>query len=273
MIDFRKLIPLSLFLFLFSTHCYAGNLDGLSAIVTGGSRGIGEACVFALAREGANVAIVVNKSIEEAEVVAKKAKEFGVEIYVIQCNVADPNDVKEMVESVVKRWDKVDILVNNAGITQGCAAEDLSFQDWQKMIDINLTGVFLCAQAVGKKMIEQGIRGSIINISSICGHVVVVPQKQCHYNSSKGGVGMLTKSLAVEWAGHGIRVNAISPGYIKTRMIDFAKELHPIWIEKTPLKTMGQPEDIAEAVLYLASPKSKYVTGADWVIDGGYMAP
>jgi NAD(P)-dependent dehydrogenase (short-subunit alcohol dehydrogenase family) len=145
----------------------------------------------------------------------------------------------------------------------GSAAEDLSFQDRQRMIDVNLTGVFLCAQAVGKNMIEQGIKGSIINISSICGHIVVIPQKQCHYNASKGGVGMLTKSLAAEWADHGIRVNAISPGYIKTKIIDFAKELHPIWIEKIPMKTIGQPKDIAEAVLYLASPKSKYVTGAD----------
>lgn len=270
---FRKFISLVLPLVLLSVYCCAGDLDGLNAIVTGGSRGIGEACVFALAREGANVAIAVNKSTNEAEIVAEKAKEFGVDICVFQCDVANPNDVKAMVESVIKRWGKVDILVNNAGITHGSAAEDLSFQEWQRMIDVNLTGVFLCAQAVGKKMIEQGTRGSIINISSICGHIVVVPQKQCHYNASKGGVGMLTKSLAVEWAEHGIRVNAISPGYIKTKILDFAKELHPIWIEKTPMKTMGQPEDIAQTVLYLASSKSKYVTGADWIVDGGYTLP
>lgn len=271
---FKKLSGAVLSLLLLSTaFCSAGELDGLNAIVTGGSRGIGEACVFALAREGANVAIAVNRSTDEAEKVAEKAKELGVDVCVFQCDVANPNDVKMMVDSVMKRWGKIDILVNNAGITHGSAAEDLSFQDWQRMIDVNLTGVFLCAQAVGKKMIEQGTKGSIINISSICGHIVVIPQKQCHYNASKGGVGMLTKSLAVEWADRGIRVNAISPGYIKTKILDFAKELHPIWIEKTPMKTMGQPEDIAEAVLYLASPKSKYVTGADWIIDGGYTAP
>ena len=273
MIFLGKWIGLSLSLFLFSTCSYAGDLDGFYAIVTGGSRGIGEACVFALAREGANVAIAVNKSTEEAEGVARKARELGSDIFVIPCDVANPNDVKAMVDTVIKRWGKIDILVNNAGITHGSAAEDLSFQDWQRMINVNLTGVFLCSQAVGKKMIEQGTQGSIINISSICGHIVVIPQKQCHYNASKGGVGMLTKSLAVEWADRGIRVNALSPGYIKTKILDFAKELHPIWIEKTPMKTMGQPEDIAEAVLYLASPKSKYVTGADWIIDGGYTAP
>lgn len=254
------------------TNCCA-DLKGLNAIVTGGSRGIGEACVLALAKDGANVAIAVNKSVEEANKVAEKVKgECGVDVCVLQCDVSNPDDVKQMVDEVIKRWKKIDILVNNAGMTQGIAAEDLSFQEWQRMIDVNLTGVFLCAQAVGKKMIEQASGGSIINISSICGHVVVVPQKQCHYNASKGAVGMLTKSLAVEWAEHGIRVNAISPGYIKTRILDFAKDLHPIWIEKTPMKTMGQPEDIAEAVLFLASPKSKYVTGADWIIDGGYTS-
>lgn len=260
-------------LLLLASYSYSGEIKGLNAIVTGGSRGIGEACVYALAREGANVAIAVNKSTDEAEKVAVKARELGIDACVIQCDVANPDDVQRMVDSVIGRWGKIDILVNNAGMTHGSPAEDLSYEDWRRMIDVNLTGVFLCAQAVGKKMIERDMTGSIINISSICGHIVVVPQKQCHYNASKGGVGMLTKSLAVEWAEYGIRVNAISPGYIKTKILDFAKELHPIWIEKTPMKTMGQPEDIAEAVLYLASPKSKYVTGADWIIDGGYTAP
>ena len=254
-------------------NAYSGELQGLNAIVTGGSRGIGEASVYALAREGSNVAIVVDKSLEEAEVVAAKVREMGVHALVLQCDVASPDSVKKMVDNVISRWGKIDILVNNAGMTHGSAAEDLVFSDWQRMIDVNLTGVFLCAQAVGKKMIEQGVKGSIVNISSICGHIVVSPQKQCHYNASKGGVGMLTKSLAVEWADYGIRVNAISPGYIKTKILDFAKELHPIWIEKTPMKRIGQPEDIAEAVLFLTSPKSKYVTGADWIIDGGYTAP
>jgi NAD(P)-dependent dehydrogenase (short-subunit alcohol dehydrogenase family) len=263
----------SLMSVLVSGSCFAGELTGLTAIVTGGSRGIGEACALALAREGANIAIAVSKSTDEAELVAAAIKKLGVDASVFPCDVANPHDVTRMVNGVVKRWGKVDILVNNAGMTHGSAAEDLSFEDWKRMIDVNLTGVFLCAQAVGKKMIAQKTGGSIINISSICGHIVVVPQKQCHYNASKGGVGMVTKSLAVEWAEHGIRVNTISPGYIKTKILDFAKELHPGWIEKTPMKRMGQPNDIAEAVLYLASPKSKYVTGSDWIIDGGYTCP
>ncbi len=253
--------------------CMAGELDGLNAIITGGSRGIGEACAYAFAREGANVAIAVSKSVSEAEDVVEKLKALGVDACVFQCDVARSEDVNNMVDGVVKRWGKIDILVNNAGITHGASAEDLSLEDWKRMIDVNLTGVFLCAQTVGKKMIEQGHGGSIINISSICGHIVVVPQKQCHYNASKGGVAMLSKSLAVEWAPYGIRVNTISPGYIKTKILDFAKELHPCWIEKTPMKTMGEPQDIAEAVLFLAGSKSKYVTGSDWIIDGGYTCP
>lgn len=107
----------------------------------------------------------------------------------------------------------------------------------------------------------------------MCGHIVVLPQKQCHYNAAKGGVGMLTKSLAVEWAEHGIRVNAISPGYIDTEMTRGSKRIHDDWTRATPMKRLGDPEDIAEAVLYLCSPKAKFVTGSDWIIDGGYVCP
>lgn len=253
---------------------FGGELDGMNAIVTGGSRGIGEACCHALAREGANVAIVVNESVEEAEQVAQTIRDaYDVEALVYACDVANPEGVLEMIRDIVKRWKWIDILINNAGVVGGAPAEQLSFQDWKRMIDVNLTGVFLCSQAVGKTMIDQGRGGSIINISSICGHIVVQPQKQCHYNASKGGVGMLTKSLAVEWADYGIRVNAISPGYIKTKLLEFATHLHPTWEGKTPMKTLGEPYDIAEAVLYLASPKAKFVTGSDWIIDGGYVCP
>ncbi|HSX04405.1 MAG TPA: SDR family oxidoreductase [Rhabdochlamydiaceae bacterium] len=262
------------FLLFISGSAFAKELGGLNALVTGGSRGIGEACALSFAREGANVAILVNKSTEEAEKVAKKIKDdYGVDAFVCACDVANPKQVETAVESVVGRWGRIDILVNNAGIAGAAPCEEMAYDDWHRMIEVNLTGVFLCSQAAGKKMIEHGNGGSIINISSICGHIVVLPQKQCHYNAAKGGVGMLTKSLAVEWAKYGIRVNAISPGYIKTGLLEPSIALHSTWIDKTPQKTLGEPGDIAEAVLYLASPKSKFVTGADWIIDGGYVCP
>lgn len=261
-------------LFLYASFCLAaGELQGLNAIITGGSRGIGEACAHALAKEGANIAIVVNKSIDEAQEVAAAIQKYGVEAAVFACDVANPAEVEKMVNAVMARWGSIDILVNNAGIAQCVPAEEMSYQDWQRMIDVNLTGVFLCSQTAGKIMIERGQGGAIVNISSICGHIVVLPQKQCHYNAAKGGVGMLTKSLAVEWANYGIRVNAISPGYINTKLVQFAKDLHPTWMEKTPMHTLGEPEDIAQAVLYLVSPKAKFITGCDWIIDGGYVCP
>lgn len=245
------------------------SLSGCNAIVTGGSRGIGAACCLELAKEGANVAIVANQSLDEAEVVAQKIREMGRQAIVVQCDVGNPESIEAMVQSVYQQFEQVHVLVNNAGIAQVSKAEDLSYHDWQRMIDVNLTGVFLCAQKVGQKMIEQHVAGSIINISSICGHAIVEPDLHSHYNASKAGVSMLSKSLAFEWAPHHIRVNTISPGYIKTEMTNHP-EWRSIWAQKTPLGHMGQPVDIARAVVLLASDKSKFTTGADWIIDGGY---
>lgn len=244
-------------------------LKGLNAIVTGGSRGIGAASCIELAKEGANIAIIANQSLLEAEQVAKQVSSYGVKVIVVQCDVSDPDSVESMIQKVYDEFKQVDILVNNAGVAGISKAEEMSYKEWKRVIDINLTGVFLCAQQVGKRMIEQKIHGSIINISSICAHVVVEPDVHCHYNAAKGGVGMLTKSLAYEWAPYHIRVNAISPGYIKTQMTDNDR-LRPIWAKKTALKTMGEPLDIASAVVYLASNQAKFVTGSDWIIDGGY---
>ncbi len=245
------------------------SLQGQNAIVTGGSRGIGAACCLELAKEGANVAIVANSSLDDAKGVAQQVEALGVKAIVVQCDVGNPDSVIAMVQKVYEEFGQVHTLVNNAGIAGMCKAEDLAYKDWQRMIDVNLTGVFLCAQQVGKRMIEAQARGAIINISSICSHVVVEPDTHCHYDAAKGGVGMLTKTLAYEWAPHKIRVNTISPGYIKTQMTGDA-DLRKIWRQKTPLGSMGEPNDIAHAVVFLASDKAKFVTGSDWIIDGGY---
>lgn len=217
------------------------------------------------------MAIVSSSKTNDAVDTVKNIEKMGVEAMVCPCDVSNPEDVMKMVDSVVGRWGPIHILVCSAGMSHVAPAEDLTFEEWQRMMDVNLTGVFLCNQAVGKKMIHQKLGGSIVNISSMSAHIVNIPQKQCHYNTAKAGVSMFTKCLAVEWAEHGIRVNAVSPGYIRTKLVEFATEFHSQWIEKIPMKRMGEPEDIAHVVAYLASPKAKYVTGADWVVDGGYL--
>lgn len=248
------------------------DLQGRNVVVTGGSRGIGESTALALSAVGANVCIAVNHSLSEGEVVASKARAFGVDCIVVKCDVADPLEVAELFETVAQRWGSVDVAVNNAGIVHNAAAEDMTLSDWQRMIDVNLTGVFLCSQAAGRQMIRQGQGGSIVNISSICAHVAVRPQKQCHYQAAKGGVNMLTKSLAAEWAVHGIRVNTVSPGYVNTVLLSQMTELHPLWEAQTPMGRLARPSEIADMILFLASSASSYVTGSDFVVDGGYLA-
>lgn len=247
-------------------------LKGKNAFVTGGSRGIGRATALALAEAGANVCIAVAHSLDEANEVVEDVKKLGADSFTTVCDVANTDDVQGMVDRVVKRWGSLDIAVNNAGIVNNAAAEDMPLSQWQRMIDVNLTGVFLCSQSAGRAMIKQGTGGTIINVSSICASIVVAPQKQCHYNAAKGGVNMLTKTLAVEWAEHGIRVNTVSPGYIGTKLVAQMHELHPIWTGKTPMKRLGEPREIADVIVFLASPKASFVTGSEWVADGGYVA-
>jgi NAD(P)-dependent dehydrogenase (short-subunit alcohol dehydrogenase family) len=259
-----------IFLLVLTVTGFAKDLEGLHAIVTGGSRGVGAACVLELAKAGAHVAIVVNQDTEEAEEIANRAKQYGVKTAVYACNVSDPQAVQDTVNAVAVNWGAIDILVNAAKVAHRESAEHLSFEDWKRVIDVNLSGCFLFCQAVGRHMIEHRVAGSIVNLSSISAHIVVQPQKQCHYNASKGGIAMLTKSLAVEWAKYGIRVNAVSPGYLEPTVPEPLKQHIPTWLEHIPLKKLGQPEDIASAVLYLI--RSPYVTGTDLIVDGGYTA-
>jgi len=245
-------------------------LQGLNAVVTGSSRGIGLETAVALARAGANVAVNAATSLDEAETVAARVRDLGSDAFVVVGDVSAADDVRRMFDSVNHRWGSVDIAINNAGIVDNAAAEDMTVAQWRRMIDVNLTGVFLCAQAAGRMMIARGRGGSIVNVSSICAHIVVSPQKQCHYNAAKGGVTMLTKSLAVEWASHGIRVNAVSPGYVNTVLVARMEELHPTWEGRTPMARLGQPHEIADVITFLAGPRAGFVTGSDWLVDGGY---
>jgi NAD(P)-dependent dehydrogenase (short-subunit alcohol dehydrogenase family) len=244
------------------------NLRNKKALVTGGARGIGKSVSEALAQAGADTAIV-DLNAAEATKTARELETHGVKALAVEADVTKPDQVNRMIEAVLGAFGTIDVLFNNAGICINEKAEEMSFASWQKVIDVNLTGVFLVAQAAGRVMIGKG-GGSIVNTASMSGHIVNQPQPQCGYNASKAGVIMLTRCLAAEWAPHKVRVNSISPGYIATEMTLKATEWMPAWIAATPLKRMGRPEELQGAVLYLASDASTFTTGSDILIDGAF---
>lgn len=244
------------------------------AFITGGAKGIGKSIAIGYAQAGADLAIVDIDLQAAKETAEKISKEYGVKTLAIQTDVTQAKEVEAMVKQVNDHFGKIDIAVANAGIALNVPAEDMSLEEWQKVIDINLTGVFLTAQAAGKIMIKQG-GGTIINTASMSGYIVNTPQPQCAYNASKAAVTQLTRSLAVEWADKNVRVNAVSPGYIGTELITEAPALKPLiekWTAVTPQKRMGNPEELQGIYLYLASDASSYTTGSDFIVDGGYTA-
>lgn len=249
-------------------------LDGKVALVTGGGQGIGRAFAHALGEAGAAVAIV-DIDMNCAEAVVEELKAKSIEAMAVRADVTSPEDTKAMVETIVKQWDRLTIGVNNAGVGQWVAAEEMTVEDWDRMMSINLKGVFLCSQAEARFMLPAGY-GKIINTASMSGSIVNMPQNQSHYNTSKAGVIHLTRSLAAEWAPRGVRVNCISPGYTRTKLVDdllatpVGQKMLPEWLRMTPAGRMGEVSDLQGAVVYLASEASDFMTGADIVIDGGY---
>lgn len=247
-------------------------LDGKAIYVTGGASGIGKSVAMALAEAGADVAIV-DINLEGAEAAAKEiADATESKTIAIQCNVTDKDEVEAMVAKVVDTYGKLDAAFNNAGICLNVPAEEMTYEQWSKVININLNGVFLCATAAGRVMLKQGY-GSIINTASMSGHIVNVPQPQCAYNASKAGVSMLTKSLAVEWAKKGVRVNCISPGYIGTDLTLNSEALKPLiekWNAMAPMGRLGRPEELQSIVVYLAGDTSSFTTGSDIIVDGAF---
>lgn len=243
------------------------SLGGKVAIVTGGNQGIGKVVAGYLADAGADVVIFDRN---DATAVAEKiAAEFQVRTLAIQVDVTDPDAVDQAIADAAAEMGTLDLLFNNAGICLHKDAIDVTPGEWLKVIDVNLNGIFFVAQAFGKYLIANKKVGNIVNTASMSGTIVNIPQGQASYNASKAGVAHLTKSLAVEWAPYGIRVNSISPGYIRTEMTGTVRQdWQDYWVSTIPFRRMGTPEELAGAVIYLLSNASTYTSGLDMLIDG-----
>ena len=248
-------------------------LTGQTALITGAGRGIGLATARRLAAAGADV-IIAEFIAENGRKAAAEIEGMGRKSLFIEVDVRRSDSVNLMAETALKAFPQIDILVCNAGIAQAVPAEDCSDEDWLNMMAVNLNGVFYCCRAIGRHMLERG-SGAIVNTASMSGMISNTPQPQAHYNAAKAGVILLTKSLAGEWADRGLRVNCVSPGYIGTDMTAEGManmDWYPTWMEMTPQKRVGAPEDVAAAIYYLASPAAKFTTGSNLVVDGGYTA-
>lgn len=238
------------------------------AVVTGASRGIGRAIALELAAEGAKVAVNYARSAEAAEAVVAEIQELGAEAIALQADVSEAEQVSELFKTVMDKWGRVDVLVNNAGITRDTLLMRMKPADWQAVINLNLTGVFLCIQAVTKPMLKQR-SGRIINIASVSGQMG--NPGQANYSAAKAGVLGLTKTVAKEMATRGITVNAVAPGFIETDMTHDLKSAEDI-LKFIPLGRFGKPEEVAGLVRFLAADAAAaYITGQTLTIDGGMV--
>ena len=243
------------------------SLDGRVALVTGGSRGIGRAIVEALANDGAKVAFIYNSNSAAAEEVVSVLKERGQEAMAIQADVRSKESADKVIDDIVDAWGSVDILVNNAGIIRDGLLATMESDQWQDVIDTNLTSVFNFCQAVTRQMMSQRY-GRIINMSSVAADVS--NPGQANYAASKGGVEGFTRCVATELARRGVTANAVAPGFIETDMTEQVVEMAGKEIKKKiPVRRLGQPDDIANAVLFFAQESSSYVTGQVLKVDGG----
>lgn len=250
------------------------NLQGKVALVTGARRGMGRAHALALAGQGAKV-VITDIDLAECELVADEARAKGGDVVCFKLDVTNKTDVEHVFDDVIETYGRLDILVNNAGIYESHPFLEMTEAEWDRTININLKGYFLCAQRAAKEMAKNKW-GRIVNIASIAsGGVGVGIAGGAHYTASKGGIIGMTETLAVELAPLGINVNAIGPGAINTPMADatkMPKEYLDAILAGVPLKRMGRPEEVSAAVVFLASDEASYVTGATLYVDGGWLA-
>lgn len=249
------------------------DLSGKVAVITGGSIGLGRQMAEGLAEMGADVVLCARKK-ERCEEAAHELAKLGVRTAALGCDVKDPANIQKMVDDSVSQFGRIDILINNAGISWGALVEKMTLEEWNKVIETNLTGTFLCSQAAGKVMIRQG-GGKIINVASVAGLRGAPPDtvNAIAYHASKGGVISFTKDLAWKWAQHNIQVNALAPGWFPTHMSGKVLEhKQELLLSHIPLRRFGSEHDLKGAAVFLASAASDYVTGHVLVVDGGQSA-
>ena len=249
------------------------NLDKKVALITGGNGGIGYAMAKAIGDAGANI-IIAGRNVDKNTFSVNKLKNSNIEAMAIEVDVDDEFSCQNMVNQVVDKFKKIDVLVNAIGICRNKDAVDVSKEEWDNVININVNSMFYLCKEFGKIFIKNK-KGCIVNIGSNSGLIVDRPQPQASYNASKAAVHQLTKSLACEWARYNIRVNAIAPGYVATKMTLLGRKKpnwFKYWIDMTPMKRLAEPSEIASAVLFLTTDSSSYCTGTILSVDGGYTS-
>jgi NAD(P)-dependent dehydrogenase (short-subunit alcohol dehydrogenase family) len=247
------------------------DLTGKVALVTGASKGLGQALAIGLAKAGADLALCA-RNLDDLEKTSSQVQAYGVRAQIFSLDVLDQRSVNQAVERILSAFDRIDILVNNAGVNIRKPVLELTEADWDRVLDTNLKGYFLVAQAVVPMMIKQK-KGKVINMASILGTVGL--ENQLPYASSKGGVIQMTKVMALEWARHGIQVNAIGPTYFETPLVAALRndpERFRFINERTPMGRWGQPEELEGTVIFLASKASDFITGQTVFVDGGWTA-